>query len=141
MQYNYGDKSSEYQTGRPHVTVLKERGKKTKNKQRKYQRRSNEQWRRRRWISHDDDNENEQFVWQHGRTVPKCLVKFSELVQQPWSKDGRLVRRRPDSTTVSPREQIWRSPVVGKISDIVEMPTGNNDQTVPLGSEFQTTVL
>jgi len=40
-----------------------------------------------------------------------------------------------------PGEQMWRSLVVGKIFGIVEMPTGNNDQTVLRRSEFQTTVL
>ena len=40
------------------------------------------------------------------------------------TKDGRLARRCPDSTTVSP--------VVGPISNLVAMPTGNSDQNCPL---------
>ena len=37
--------------------------------------------------------------------------------------DGALTVRQ-----FLPGKQVWRSLVVGKISGIVEMPTGNNDQ-------------
>jgi len=71
----------------------------------------------------------------------KCLVKFSELVQRPdqwWITldqhwfDGALTVRQ-----FLPGEQIWQSLVVGKISGGVEMPTSNNDQIVPRRSEFR----
>jgi len=64
MQYHYGYKSMEYLTSRPHLTVVKGQGGKPKSKQRKYQRRSDKQWRRRRDGGYhgDGDNEDEQFV-------------------------------------------------------------------------------
>jgi len=62
-------------------------------------------------------------------TVPIRLVKFSEVVLATATNDGRLVRRRPDSTTICPR---------GAESNIVvDLPTGNSDKTVPRRSVFR----
>jgi len=52
MQYNYGYKSREYLTGRPHLTVLKEKGESLKASSANTSGGSHG----------DDDNEDEQFI-------------------------------------------------------------------------------
>jgi len=61
----------------------------------------------------------------------KCLVKLCELVQQP---EPRMDDWLDGALTV-------RQFLPGTNSNIVGMPTGNDDQSVPRRSEFQTTEL
>ena len=101
-QLNYGYKSREYLTGRPHLTNL---GKREKYKQqRKYQQRSVE--RRQDSESNDDDdraddggeNDDEKFVCQRGHSANVlCDSADSDDRRIPWIDvwlDGALTRRQ-----------------------------------------------
>jgi len=62
MQYNYGYKSREYQTGRPHLTVLKKKGESLKASSANTSGGATSNGGGGGGSHGDDDNEDEQFV-------------------------------------------------------------------------------
>jgi len=108
-----------YLTGRPHLTVLKEKGK-------TYKQAARIPAAERRAMDADPTTTtimtmNSLFDSMDNSAPMSREVQRTRIATG--TEDGQLVRRCPDSTTVSP--------VVGTTSILVVMSTGNNDHNCP----------